>query len=399
VPLEQARVCMVLHQDYYRDSRVRRYAEALARTGAQVDVLCLRDTRQLAHPQTPGIRVYAIPLSRGYRTLANYFLEYGKAFVLFSIWLLGLHLRNALLPKILGAKLILDIHDPMPEFYMSKYERQPDSLLVKLLRFQERISSRFAHALITANPNFRRNLIQRGIPAGKITVVNNVADPEIFDRGKYRGGQGKRNGGFTLIYPGTIAPRYGLAVAIRALPRLVGEIPGLALVIMGTRTQHVDELSALAEQLGVASHVCFKPAMPVEQVPEELVQADVGVYLALPDAHMSIAMPSKVLEYVAMGLPIIASRLKVLEDSFADAAIRFFEPGNVDEFARGVLELYRDPTRRETLVNAADRVYLQAHAWTSERDRYFTLLHRLLTSRARTFALRKGDGGSPEEIQ
>ncbi|NJL35241.1 MAG: glycosyltransferase family 4 protein [Chloroflexaceae bacterium] len=113
--------------------------------------------------------------------------------------------------------------------------------------------------MITANSNFRENLIKRGIPADKITVVNNVADPRIFNRSAYEHLRQRTDDRFTLIYPGTIAHRYGLDVAIRALPLLVKQMPHIRLLIIGTRVAYVDELAALAEQLGVAAYVGVSP--------------------------------------------------------------------------------------------------------------------------------------------
>jgi len=255
----------------------------------------------------------------------------------------------------------------------------------------------FVHAVITANSSFKNNLVKRGIPANKITVVNNVADPKLFNRNRYRKERHSRSR-FTLIYPGTIAPRYGLDVAVRALPLLATRIPQLRLVVMGPQVEYVDELVKLAEQLGVSPFVQFNPLVPLGEVARQMGQADVGIYPALPDHHMSIAMPSKVPEYAAMGIPIVASRLRVLEDAFTDSAIMFFDPGNVEQFARCVLELFESPARRDELVRNADSIFVRTHSWSNERHVYFDLLNRLLSLREGTTALDDGDGGSTQGV-
>ena len=392
------KVCMIVHQYYHRDGRVRRYAEALVGAGAEVDVICPKDENHPSMRQLAGVRIFPIPLGRGYKNQGSYLIEYGLALILFTVRLLGLYLKNrydvihvhnvpdflifaALLPRLLGAKLILDIHDPMPEFYMSKYDSQKSSLTVKVMRLQEKYSAKLAHAVITANSNFKDNLVKRGVPADKITVVYNMADPKVFNRLAYQQYRHHKSEHFTLIYPGTIAPRYGLDVAIRALPLLIKKIPNLRLVIIGHRTDCVNDLEALAKQLNVSSFVEFRPLIPIHEVPKQMIQADIGVYPALSDPHMDIATPTKVLEFALMGIPIVAAKLKVLEDMFSDEAVFFFEPGNSTEFAACILELFGNPARRETLVQNADRIFVNSHSWSSERDKYFNKLNDLLTTK------------------
>lgn len=388
------KICMVVHQYYYRDTRVKRYAEALVEAGAAVDVLCLRDPQRPSVAIEHGVRLFTIPIRRSAVRLAGYLLEYTAALFLFSMRLVRLYFSNryhaihvhnmpdflifsALIPKLFGAKLILDIHDPMPEFYMSKKRRGSDGLLVRLFRLEEKISCWLSHAIITANAGFKDCLVRRGIAAGKIMVINNVADPNVFSRSRFPKPQ-PDDAYFTLIYPGTIAPRYALDIAIRALTRLVMRIPHLRLRIIGPKTEHVAELSALAEQLGVSDYVEFKPAIPVAEVPAEIIKADAGIYTAMPDFHMSIAMPCKVLEYAAMGIPIIATRLDVLERVFGDTGILYFSPGQVDDFARCVLTLYENPALRRRLAHNAEQMLARSFSWPSERDRYFGLLNRLV---------------------
>jgi glycosyltransferase involved in cell wall biosynthesis len=243
------------------------------------------------------------------------------------------------------------------------------------------VSTKFADAVITANSNFKINLIKRGVPAEKIIVVNNVPDYAIFNRREYERERQTRDGHFTLIYPGSIASRYGLDVAIRALPLLVARIPGIRLLIVGRQPEAMAQLASLANELGVSSLVAFRPAVPVTQVPQLLARADVGIYTALPDAHMSIATPTKVLEYAAMGLPIVTSRLKVLEDIFTDDCVMFFEPGNVAQFSKCVLELFEHPQKQAELVRNADALFVNLHSWSNESREYLQLLNRLLYPR------------------
>jgi len=386
--------CMVVHQDYFIDARVMQYAETLAQAGYGVDVICARASSGGQGHAPENIRVFSIPFTHRQGSFSALQVEYILAMPMYAAYLLWLFLQNrytvihvhnmpdflifcALIPKLLGAKLILDIHDPMPEIFTSKYKKPQKNILLHLVCLQEKASTALADAVITANPNFKRALQERGVEAEKITVVLNQPDPKVFQRGRCQ--REKREQGekmFRLIYPGTIAPRYGLDIAVRALPLLIEKIPHIRLVLIGSVTDYARELTQLAVMLGVTPHVVIKPAIPLEQIPAELCSADVGIYPALPDEHMSIAIPGKIVEYVVMGLPVVASRLKILEQIFPDEAIIFFEPGNVEQFARCVLGLYQNPQYRDEIVRHADESYTEKHSWENEKENYFEVLNQ-----------------------
>ncbi len=321
-------------------------------------------------------------------------MEYMISLVLYTIWLTVLHLRNryhvihvhnmpdflifsALIPRLLGARLILDIHDPMPEFYQSKFNERQEHTLVSLLKLEERISIGLAHHVITANPHFKENIVARGIFSSKISVITNQPDPRVFNRSAYTANRGEKRSDFSLIYPGTIAPRYGLSVAIRAVPELAKYIPDLRLVIFGPLSDHALELIELTEQLGITQYVEFHHPIPVDEVPRQMAMADAGIYPAFPDPHMSIAIPGKVLEYAVMGLPIVASRLQILEEMFPDESVLFFEPGNVEQFTDCVLRLYQNPALRSELVARVDRILAESQSWERECRRYLALIRQL----------------------
>ncbi len=391
---KQPRICMIVQQVYDQDARVMRYTEALVQAGALVDVLSTPSDEKMPINRGGGLRVFTIPLAHTSQSLVSYLFEYLLAMILFSFRLLSLHIKSpydlihvhnmpdflvfaAFLPRIFGAKLILDIHDPMPEFYQAKFQKKADRPLVRMMRLQERWSAAFSHAVLTANPTFKENLIVRGIPAGKITVTQNLPDRSVFNRNKYpRTTDWQKR--FTLLYPGTIAPRYGLHIAIRSLPMLIKEIPVIRLRIIGDDNRHTRALKSLASELGVAAYVDFVSLIPRDKIPEEMSRADIGIYPALPDPHMSIAMPGKVLEYAIMGLPTVTSRLPVLENVFSDNTVYYIPPGEPEAFAQAILDLYLHPEKKDALVNCADKEFVQVQNWEIEKQKYFHVLARLL---------------------
>jgi glycosyltransferase involved in cell wall biosynthesis len=369
---------MVVHKNYYHDTRVRRYVESLLNTDVSVDVICLPEEGYSFVETNERLRVYSIPVHHKIGSRMRYAFEYLYAFVLYFIRLSVLHIRNhyqvihvhnmpdfliftALIPKIMGARLILDIHDPMPEVYVSKYGERSSKFILSLLSLQEKISCLFANAVITVNTKCKTNLIKRGIPAQKITLIHNYPDPAIFNRGAYLNERHLRRDNFTLIYPGTIAPRYGLETAIQALPELQSRIPEICLIIMGPENDHKDELRRLADQLGVSSYVQFKPSVSTKEVPSYLVTSDIGIYPALKDIHMNLATPTKVLEFATMGIPIISSRMDMVEEMF-------------DE----------NPELGKELVKNMDQKFIKTHSWEREFQDYLHILNQLLPKAADT---------------
>jgi glycosyltransferase involved in cell wall biosynthesis len=390
------KICMIGVFNYYSDGRVKGYAESLNRIGVAVDVLSLHGYVRSQSLENNGIRVFNIPLRRARKNIFTYSLEYGFAFLFLIILVTKLflsehydviHVHNmpdflvftCLIPKLFGAKIILDIHDPMPEVYSSKFPKAKNGLGIRLMRFEEKASAGFADAIVTANLHFRETLIKRGIPASKITVVNNYPNPNIFDRSAHSTQKEKSEERFILIFPGTIAPRYGLEVAIKALPLLKSKIQNISLLIVGKQDEYSKSLIFLANQQGVDSIVEFRAQVPQEEIPGLLVQADVGIYPALPDPHMSIATPTKLLEFAAMGLPILTSRLGIVEEMFDKSAVMFFDPGDANQFAQCVLRLYESPELRKELVNNTDRTFVQKRSWAQEFSAYQGVLDSLLS--------------------
>jgi glycosyltransferase involved in cell wall biosynthesis len=199
--VNRKRHCMVVHAHYpYAETRVERQAQALLANGIEVDVICLGGSSQPAQATIDGVQVYRLPVQRnkGVSFVVQLF-EYLAFFVLAFICLSKLHLRwhysvvqvhnlpdflvfVALIPKLTGASIILDLHDLMPEFYAERIQRSMNSLPVRLLRWQEYLSCRFANHVITVTELWRQSLIERGQPADRVSVVMNLADDRVFNR-------------------------------------------------------------------------------------------------------------------------------------------------------------------------------------------------------------------------
>ncbi len=186
-------VCILVQNVYDADSRVRRKAEALVAAGYSVDVLALAAADGKKTYTLDGVNIYTVSLRKKRGSLARYIYEYAVFFLwaFVRVFLLMRRRRYAVidvntLPDFLifavvperwmGAKLILDMHEITPEFYMSKYGIAKDSWLVRLLQYQEKMSFDCADHVMTINEPIQDLLIQRGMPPSKCSVVMNAVD-------------------------------------------------------------------------------------------------------------------------------------------------------------------------------------------------------------------------------
>ncbi len=389
---------MIVHQNYFTDARVRRYAESLAKDGARVDIICVTAAGQNVQQTTGNITVYPIPIGRGYSSQMKYLLEYFVAFFFYFFKLTFLHMKRhydiihvhnmpdflvfaALIPRLMGTPVILDVHDPMPEFYMSKFSNGDKHPVVGAIRFQEKLSAKFASALITVCQGARDCLMKRGAKIDDITIIYNTPNPEVFDKTRIVTDQAEKRKHFTLIFPGTQAPRYGLDIPIRALPLIIPRIPNIKLQFIGRQVEYSRELEELGRQLGVEDHIEFVPAVPIDEIPGRMAAADIGIYPAIKEPYMDMAVPVKVFEYATMGLPIVATRLTVLEEIFSDRAVAYFESGKVEQFANNILELHQNPERIKDMTTQAELEYQNGFSWQKGRKDYYLLLNKLLKGR------------------
>lgn len=391
---------MLVNSVYGRDARVRRYAEHLADEGHRADIICLAAQGREKRAPRPGIRIYAVPMGRYRLEGLGLVFNWAVCAVMMFVWVSKLDLKNrydivhvhnmpdflvfcALLPRLRGCPILLDVHDPVPEVARSKLRVGPNHLLVRMLVILERLSIGFSAHVITATPAFKDTLVSRGTPRTKITVLINAADARYFrvtkaDRTHRRGAER-----FTLLYVGTVAARYGLHVCVRSLPLLRKEIPGIRLkVVPKVRREGkaLDDCLRLAAVIGVADLVEVVDPVPLEKMPEVMMRADIGVYPALSDCHMDVALSLKIPEMVNMRLPIVATRLPVLEELYGEDAIAFVPPDDHEAFASKIVELYRSPALRERL---ADNASLRASTmvWEDQFCAYSTLLESLLGRR------------------
>jgi glycosyltransferase involved in cell wall biosynthesis len=285
---------------------------------------------------------------------------------------------SAVLPKLLGAKVILHVQDISPELMGAKTKGPSRKLLVNLATWQERISTAFADHVISVGWTMEELLLKRGVPAHKITNILNSADPKLFPpslRPLPPSDAAEENRPFIVMYYGTIAERSGLDTAIRALALAVRSVPQLRLEIKG-RGEQIDALKQLAVKLGVSDHVEFLDSSPINEIVHFIVHGDVGIIPYPHDGFAELMLPTKAYELAWMHRPIIASDTRGIRSMFRPESIVLCDSTSPESFAEAIIDLYRHPEKRARMIANAAEDY-EPFRWELMAERYQQLLASL----------------------
>jgi glycosyltransferase involved in cell wall biosynthesis len=356
------RVCHLAYTFYERDNRVRRYAEALAARGDTVEVMALRRDGEPAHSVYHGVcvsRLQRRQVTEGAAStyLAKLLVFFARATALITARHVRrpydvLHIHNvpdflvfaAWFPKLTGARIILDIHDIVPELYGDKFKTPASSWTSSSLRWIERQSTHFAHHVIVAGDVWRDKLIDRaGLKPDECTTLLNHPDRRLF---KPRSDSTRRHDGkFIILYPGTLNHHQGVDIAVTAFGLVKHRMPDAELHIYGEGPA----LRSIADLIGANRlHECvkLKPPVSIEEIARVMSDADLGVIPKRADGFGNEAFSTKSLEFMACGIPVVMARTQVDSRHFDESLVRFFDPGVPESLAEAFLQDYQRPEDR-----------------------------------------------------
>jgi glycosyltransferase involved in cell wall biosynthesis len=388
---------MVTYSFYETDNRVMRYAETLVKRGDHVDVFALRREDKSSEEIVNGVNVRRLQvrlLNEKYRfsyawRLSQFFVRATYQISRFDLKdkydLLHIHsvpdfmVFTALLPRLRGTPVILDIHDILPEFYASKFGSDPTSTAFRVLLGIERSSARFASHVIIANHIWRDRLVSRSVPDGKCTVVLNSPDRSIFSRSENPLPKSDR---FTILYPGSLNWHQGLDIAIRAFAKIQHQVPNADLYIYGEGPSK-PELIQLAKDLGLNGRVVMPNSRPLREIARIMEVADLGVVPKRKNSFGNEAFSTKVLEFMAMGVPVIVPDTKVDQYYFDESVVQFFRAGDEDDLAQRMLQLISDADLRKQQAARASR-FVETIDWNAKRHEYLDLVDGLVAAKGKS---------------
>jgi len=390
------RICMISHSVYMSDNRVRRYAEALAARGDHVDVLALRRNREvIPHEVIEGVNIFRIQdrFEKRERSKLAYLWPLLRFLAVASGWLTRRHMQkpydilhihnipdflvfSAWYPKLTGVPVILDIHDIVPEFFASKFRMRTAGMISGLLAWMERASAAFADRVIIANHLWLEKYAERTGSNGRCTVFINHVDSNVFVPFPKTRQEGKQ----IILYPGGLQWHQGLDIALRAFKRIGAELPTAEFHIYGDGNAKAS-LVALAAKLGLDGRVRFFEPKPVREIAAIMAHADLGIVPKRADSFGNEAYSTKIMEFMAVGVPVVVSNTKVDRFYFDESVVRFFKSGDADDLARQMLEMLRDRESSQSMVTRA-AAYAARHCWENRKTDYLNLVDSLCISGA-----------------
>lgn len=390
------KICMVAYTGYESDNRVRRYAETLAKRGDKVDVIAI-SVADLGRSQTEikGVTMYPVQhREHNERNKWTYAWRLLRFLASSSAALTRLQKRNrydvihihnmpdflvfaAWYPKMTGAKLILDIHDVVPELFATKFRTKFKSVYVTLLTALEKISARFVDHVIVSNHLWHKTVVARSVPQEKCSVFINHVDSEMFSRHA----KDRTDGKFVVLFPGSLQWHQGLDIAIKAFAEVTTKVPNAEFhIYCGAGGDQQDKLRLLVRQLGLEESVRFKGGVPLDQMARVIANADLGVVPKRADSFGNEAYSTKIMEFMSQGVPVVVSRTKIDSFYFEEGTVHFFPSGDSQAMAKAMLDVINDKSLRDSLV-ARGYEYVERNSWGRKKKEYLDLIDSLSTER------------------
>lgn len=380
------------------DRRVWQEATTLIEAGYEVSIICPTGKGyEKKYEVVEGIHIYRHNLPLEAEGALGYLLEYTTAlfweFVLAWRVLLtrGFDAIHACNPpdnifliggffKLLGKKFLFDHHDINPELYEAKFGRR--DFFYKVMLAWERWTFKTATVSIATNESYKRIAVERGgMPPERVFVVR--SGPKL-DRLKIIPPveslkQGRK---YLVGYVGVMGRQEGIDCLLRSIRYIVKDLgrSDIQFGLVGGGTS-LDEMRSYAVHLGIAEYVTFTGRVPDQALLEVLNTADVCVNPDVANEMNDKSTMNKIMEYMALGKPIVQFDLTEGRFSAQDASV--YAAGNdVEDFARKVLELIDDPERRRIMGEYGKRRVETELEWKYEAPKLLAAYECLFKARS-----------------
>jgi glycosyltransferase involved in cell wall biosynthesis len=385
---------MVTYSCYPDDPRPRRAIDALRGEGMTVDLICLGEGGSEKREILDGLSVLRVPIKHRRGGKLTYAFQYGS-FIFISALIFALRaftrrydlvyvhnmpdilVLSALVPKIFGAKVILDLHDPMPELMTTIFNLDKTSFGVRSIRSMEKWSIARTNLVVTVNLACKHIFSSRSCQPEKIVVVMNAPDSKIFPFRAAREQEEIPDKPFIFMYHGSMVERNGLDLAVEALALARDKLPNAKLRVYGPSTPFLERVMATVEAKGMNDIVEYHGPRRLEALVGEIEGCDVGVIPNHRNPFTDINTPTRIFEYLAIGKPVIAPSTMGIQDYFTQESLVFFEPGNAGDLAKRMEFAYSHRNDLMCIARKGQEIYA-AHTWDQERQKLLGGVSRIL---------------------
>lgn len=390
------RICMIVFSSYPIDVRVRREAEALIKQGMTVDVICRTSRGELLKENVRGVTTYRVKLNRRRSGKLGYIWEYLYFFIraFIKVTLLNfsrkydvVHIHNmpdflvftSIIPKLFGAKIVLDLHDPMPELFAALFKTRSDHYSIKLLRVIEKLSIKYSDLVITPNIAFKKIFISRGCPTSKVNIIMNSPDESVFRWFENTEREKELSSNYLLMYHGAIVEHHGLDIGLRAIALLKEKIPGLKLMVFGGGN-FLTKAEKVVKELDLNDVVEFKGQVINDEIAKFIPQIDLGVIPNRSNLFTQLNFPVRIFEYITYKKPVVVPRTRGINDYFDENSIYYFEPENIENLAETIYKIYKSKNKVQEVVEKSYDVY-QEYTWKKQKESLVQLITELVNKK------------------
>ena len=394
-PRRPLRVCMLTYSAYEYDNRVRRYAESLAARGDDVEVLSV--SLEDGSPRKSVLSGVKITHLSGKTQLRGSTLAYVLRVTRFALAAFAViskrafsrpydlvHVHNmpdaivfsALVARLRGARLILDLHDLVPELFTDKRKGWSVKPLGSLLRLEEKISAAFAQHVIVSNHLWLDTIQGRSARKEKCSVFINNVDGHLF----YPRQRTRTDDRQIILFHGSLSRHQGVDLVIQAMPSIVAQVPSVEFHIYGSGSEK-ENLKKLVQDLGMEKHVLFNKEVELQEIPQIVANADVGVVAKRADSFGNLAYSTKILEFMSQGIPVVLSRTKIDQFYFDDTVARFFTSGDVTELVEALVTVLTNAELNQSLRTNATKLVARSN-WETRRPAYFRIVDAMCVGAA-----------------
>jgi glycosyltransferase involved in cell wall biosynthesis len=284
-----------------------------------------------------------------------------------------------LLKKWTGKPVIYDVHEHHPNAIMDKpwIPKKLRPILKKCFELIEPVFVPSLSAVIYTTPIVGERYIKMVDITERVENLPLLSVFSDFKRAE------KESDKIIIIYPGEMREPTGILQLIKAFSYVIrGNHKNLELLLIGPvkTIGYKNEMRSLINKLNLDTHVKILDPVPFEKIKEYLSQADIGVVTYLPYPNNMSCLSNKVFEYMACGLPVVASDFPLYREVVNDVGFGILvDPTSPESIAEAIEKLIMNPDLRNQMSQRARKGFLERYNWESERRKLLKLYSELLS--------------------